>query len=218
LATFLTDCAPLPPTGKFLYCLCSYGFGKSESGITSLAFRSLISQLLRKDLGLLPHIYDNYVKVGNLPTINKIKELLQDVLQATDTVFIIIDGLDECDGSHQRQLLVDLDSIRRATDGNACKFLICSRETKEITARLKKCPQVSLADEQAAVAKDIESFVDDSLTPVRDRFSAQLVEELQQQIVRKADGGYHHVRSSLTIAYFCRRHVPLGTLSRRYAH
>ena len=193
LVTFLYENAPIPPNAIILYCLCSYGFARSEPNVGGLTFRSLVAQLIRKKRSLVPHVYDNFVKIGAIPSATKARELLRDLLRALGPTFLIIDGLDECDGVHQRQLLSDLraflPSIKSAEqDQVAVKVLICSRETKEISGSLKRVPQVSLTEEKAKVSKDIVKFAKEGLSPLRDRFKAAVAEEVEQNVVNKANG------------------------------
>ena len=195
LATFLYENAPIPRNATILYCLCSYGFARSEASVCGLTFRSLTAQLIRKDRSLLPHVYDNFVKTGVIPSATKAKDLLKDLLQALGPTFLIIDGLDECDGVHQRQLLSDLRTFLPSNksvsqDRVAIKILICSRETKEILGNLRKVPQVFLTKEKAKVSKDIAIFAKEGLSPLRDRFKATIVEKVEQDVVHKADGEY----------------------------
>lgn len=158
-----------------------------------MTFRSLIAQLIRKERSLLSHVYDNFVKTGVVPSATKARDLLKHLLRALGSTFLVIDGLDECEGAHQRQLLSDLrtflPSIKSADqDQVAVKILICSRETKEILASLKKVPQVFLTEEKAKVAKDIAIFAKEGLSPLRGRFKTTIVEEVEQDVVNKADG------------------------------
>jgi hypothetical protein len=188
LVTYIYENAPIPPNTILLYCLCSYGFARSEANISGLTFRSLIAQLIRKERNLLPYVYDN-VKTGAVPSATTVKDLLKDLIRASGPTFLIIDGLDECEGAHQRQLLSDLRAFRgTGQDQVAVKFLICSRETKEISAGLKKVPQVFLTEEKVKVSKDIAIFAKDSLSPLRERFNTAIAEEVEQTVVKKADG------------------------------
>lgn len=193
LATFLTEQAPLPPESMILYCLCSYGFARSETNVCCLTFRSLIAQILKKNISLLPHVYDNFVKIGATPSIGKTTELIKNLLEALPSTFMVLDGLDECEGLHQRQLLRELSNLllpdqSRKPDRLSLKILICSRETKDILGKLKKVPQVSLNDEQRLVSRDIAKFTRDSVLELRDRFENTVVDEVEEGIVEKADG------------------------------
>ncbi|OAL28588.1 hypothetical protein AYO22_02782 [Fonsecaea multimorphosa] len=206
LATFLYENAPIPPNATMLYCLCSYGFARSEVSVCGLVFRSLIAQLIRKDRSLLPHVYDNHVKTGNVPSATKSKDLLKDLLRACGPTFLILDGVDECDGSHQRQLLSDLRAFflpnKNTDEGHLpIKILICSRETKETMCHLKRVPQVLLTKERVKVSKDISLFAKESLSPLRGRFSGPVVDEIEESVVEKADGMFLWVQLVLDMLF-----------------
>lgn len=186
-----------------LYCLCSYGFARSETNVCCLTFRSLIAQILRKNRDLLPHVYDNFVKIGATPSVGKTRELLKSLLGAIPSTFMVLDGLDECEAVHQRQLLTELSNLplpdqSRKPDRLSLKILICSRETKDILGKLKKVPQVSLNDEQRLVSRDIAKFTRDSLLELRGRFENAVVDEVEEGIVNKADGKPAFIYKSLT--------------------
>lgn len=191
LAVYLKEEAPLPPKSIILYCLCSYGFGKQENNACSLAFRSLIAQLLRNRADLLPQVYDNYVKVGAVPKLGNIKDLLKDLLSCLETTYLLLDGLDECEGSHQKLILTELSNLALAGSEEIpvkLKILVCSRDTKDIARKLNKAPQISLTSEDRYVSQDITSFTKHSLTELKDRFDDTIVEELGNAVVRKAGG------------------------------
>jgi hypothetical protein len=84
----------LPPESMILYCLCSYGFARSETNVCCLTFRSLIAQILRKNRDLLPHVYDNFVRIGATPSVGKTRELLKSLLGAVPSTFMVLDGLE----------------------------------------------------------------------------------------------------------------------------
>ena len=194
LAVYLKEQALVPPQSMILYCLCSYGFGKQENNACGLAFRSLIAQLLRNRVDLLPQVYDNYVKIGAIPKLGNIRDLLKDLLRCLETTYILLDGLDECEGSHQRLLLTELSNLALANSEEVpvkLKILVCSRDTKDIARKLNKAPQVSLTSEDQHVSQDIASFTQHSLTELKDRFDDTFVEEIGKAVVRKAGGKSH---------------------------
>ena len=192
LATYLAEHCALSPSSDLLYCLCSYGFGKAEQNPCGLLLRSLIAQLLRRHTDLLPYVYDNYVKLGAVPSLKNIKELLLLLLDSLGTIFLILDGLDECEAIHQKQMLAELTALRqipgnRPSGAARLKVLICSRETKDIQRKLIKVPTVSLSKQQF-VDRDIAIFVRNSLQELVERFEEAIVHELERDLVSKADG------------------------------
>jgi hypothetical protein len=189
LATYLIEEASFPPESIVLYCLCSYGFGKVDSNACSLTIRSLIAQIIKHRSDLLPHVYENYVKIGAPASLPRTREVLSDLLRTMKSAFLVIDGVDECGVAHQRQILSELQSLlTRNDEGNTMKVLVCSRETKEIGRRLGRVPKLSLSESKEEVDRDIATFTTKRLAELQERFSEDIVIEIGNEIVRKAGG------------------------------
>lgn len=191
LATYLIEEASIPPDSQMLYCLCSYGFGQSEKNACSLTFRSLIAQLLRNQPALLPYIYEHYVRARTIPSLVKVKELLNTLLETSERVYLILDGLDELHGDDQKQVLTELGSLANPTRYERSiniKVLICSRESKEISRKLARSPHVSLSEEEVCVQRDISMYTRHRLEELRERFCDDVVDALETEIVEKARG------------------------------
>ena len=142
---------------------------------------------------LLPHVYDSFVKAGAVTSLAKMRELLRLLVNCLPMTYLILDGLDECDDVHQKQILAELETLTRPDPENQShslrvKILVCSRETKEIARRLGKTPQISLSSEHEHVSKDIAIFTRQSLSDLYDRFDREVVDDLNKEIVGKADG------------------------------
>lgn len=191
LATFLVDEASISPDSHILYCLCTYGFGQPQKNACSLIFRSLIAQLLRKQPDLLCYIYENYVRSRTIPSLVKVKELLKKLLETSERIFLILDGLDELQGDDQKQVLAELGGLSHPTRYERSirvKVLVCSRETKEISRKLSKSPCVALSEEESCVQRDISLYARHRLRELRDRFCNDIVDALEEEVVEKAKG------------------------------
>ncbi|KAK6366536.1 hypothetical protein LTS17_010622 [Exophiala oligosperma] len=193
LITYLYENAQIPPESIMLYCLCAYGFARSEANACGLTYRSLIAQLVRKGRNLVSYVYNNFAKTGVVLSASRARDLLKSLLQASGPAFLIFDGLDECEGIHQRQLLSELRQLLvsvkpSSEDQSPVKILISCRETKEAWANLKKVPQLVLMEEKDKVSKDIAKLAKVALSPLRDRFKATVIGEVEQGVVEKADG------------------------------
>lgn len=193
LATFLLEEASISPDSHILYCLCSYGFGRTERNACSLTFRSLIAQLLRKQPGLLPYIYERYVVTGAIPSLTKARELLKSLLESSEHIYLVLDGLDEFEGPDQKQVLTEIGSLAsqsRDQQRQGLKVLVCSRETKEITRKMSKNAQISLSEEDRFVSGDITTFTRNSLAELRDRFDDDVIDAVGAEVVKKANGEF----------------------------
>jgi Cdc6-like AAA superfamily ATPase len=142
------------------------------------------------------------VKVGAVTKLGKTKELLANLLRSLETTYILLDGLDECADKDQKQILMELSNLipadsKAKENSPKLKILVCSRETKEIARKLNKVPQISLTNEDRYVSQDIASFVKSSLAELKDRFQDNIVDEIQDIVVKKADGKTFPVFSAL---------------------
>lgn len=189
LAAYMVKMSPAAPKSQILHCLCSYGFANLEKNVCSLTFRLFIAQILRVQTELIPYVYENFVKTGTVAAISKTRDLLKDLLQLSEICFIVLDGLDECEESHQRQMLSEILNLCHSSNNQSLvKVLISSRETRPIVRKLKNVPQISLRKEHDYLLQDITRFTKASLSELTDRFGSALVDEIGETIVKKADG------------------------------
>jgi hypothetical protein len=151
----------------------------------------LIAQVLRKQPDLLPYIYDNYAKTGATPSLAKARELLKNLLEFSERIFLVLDGLDEFEGPDQKQVIHEIAGLVTQTPDpykQNLKVLVCSRETREITRKIGRNVQISLSDEDQFVSRDIAIFTRNSLSELRDRFNDDVVEAVGDDVVQKANG------------------------------
>jgi hypothetical protein len=87
---------------------------------------TLTLQILQKNTDMIPLVHMNYYEKGTGKAVRTMKNVLKDILAGVSCTRIVIDGLDECDESAQRDLSRALTDVREAT-GNSVKVLICSR-------------------------------------------------------------------------------------------
>ncbi len=126
----------------------------------------------------------------------RIREILSLLINSLEMTYLILDGLDECESAHQKQILAELTDLtlpgktQEASSSLKMKVLVCSRETKDITRRLSRAPQVALGEESEHVSRDIATFTQRALSELYDRFDQAVVDELNHEIVKKADGKY----------------------------
>jgi hypothetical protein len=195
LATYLMENASVPPNCDLLYCLCTYGLGRADGNVCSLVLRSLIAQLIRAHVDLLPHLYETYVKDSTVLTMSKVKEVLLVFLDMHGTIFLILDGLDECEAKHQKQILEELAALAEpyqhaghGPDIPRLKILVCSRETRDINRKLNRAPCVSLTKETRLVSRDIATFTNRCTIDIKTRFGPVVADEVKKELTTKAEG------------------------------
>ncbi len=167
------------------YHICnSYTTGKYLLGEV---LRSVTAQLIRSNLDLAAHIFENYANKRLAPSVGRLRKLLPELLETIPSVRIIIDGLDEYPEPDQRAILTELLTLSKTSRGQ-CWILFSNREGIHINKTLNSKPTISLKDQHAHVSKDIEAYVHSHLQGFRGSFGDCLIDQIESQISTKADG------------------------------
>lgn len=114
LASLIIDkCRQL--SHKTIWFYCKHG-DKQRNTFIALA-RALISQVLDENRDLLPYIYDKMCSRSEsvLSSESLAKELLETFLKTSNGLYIIIDGLDECDQKEEKQIIEYLCSMVKSS-------------------------------------------------------------------------------------------------------
>ena len=100
---------------------------------------------------------------------------------------IVVDGLDERATSEQEEVIEDLQRIKGSVPG-ACKVLLSCRKTHSLFRLLQDKPTLRLDDHAESVNATISSFVHQGLGSLRQVFDLAIIDELEGQIIAKANG------------------------------
>ncbi len=129
--------------------ICYYYCQDDETGHAIHIFSALTLALLEQLSGLKKTFYEWYKQnqaSGNLEpaaNVRKLEEFLQKVLETLDRpLFVIIDGLDECDRASQKSLLKSLKTLSQKT--LRLKIILSSRPQEEILEQLNKIARIDL--------------------------------------------------------------------------
>ncbi|KAK7908792.1 hypothetical protein PG985_016095 [Apiospora marii] len=181
---------------------CNYAYPSSAKYDHIL--RSLVLQLVRADEDLVAHVYENYIlakKVASAPLMERLLQLLLANIskkpQETTFVWIVLDGVDECDPLTQNKLfrLISQVTARNfSPDTVVAKALVSCRFSATASAKLSKKQSISLAEEKQHMNHAIRSYT-------RERFKQDIcakfsemhlttsdAEEVENAITQKADG------------------------------
>lgn len=164
-----------------------YYFCNSHSDSRDLCgtiFRTLALQLIRENIELVSYVSDNYAARGLTCSMTQLKELLPNLIKATLATRIIIDGLDECEDKDQKQILQELMKLC----GDRCKVLISSRDSGHIGKTLRKKKTLAFRDRRGDIDRDIRLYASQALAGLREEFGDEIIEEIEQAVVKKADG------------------------------
>ncbi|RFU25501.1 hypothetical protein B7463_g10833, partial [Scytalidium lignicola] len=187
------------------FCVHSYASSITYEQI----LRSLLLQLLRKDGDLVAHIYEDYVLGKKSPTLQALEKLLKTLLTTTsheshqnEYVWIVIDGLDECEPQKQASvvnLMNQLTSRTSSLGGMICKVLISSRSSKFLATRLRKKQVISLTEEKGCLDTAIKLYASHRLQSMHDKLrqldmQTKEIEDIEREITKKADGMFLYAR------------------------
>ena len=144
-----------------LFYFCHH-FQTSKEPISEV-LKCFATQLLVANPGLAPYILDTFANAGRKPTKKYLAEILEKLIASSRPIRLVVDGLDEWSPIDQEDLVKDLFRIRGPSPG-ACKILFSSRKT------------------------NIASFVQERLTRLRHTFASEIIDELEGEILKRADG------------------------------
>ena len=168
-----------------LFYFCHHSQTSKE--LISEVLKSFATQLLTANRGLAPYILDTFVYNGRKPTKKILVEILERLIAFSGPIRFVVDGLDEWSRIDQEDLIKDLFRIRGPSPG-ACKILLSSRKSAHLTMLLQSEPTFRLEDYVEDISSNIASFVHESLERLRHIFGPELIHELENEILKRADG------------------------------
>ncbi|KAI1074223.1 hypothetical protein F5B20DRAFT_574225 [Whalleya microplaca] len=182
---------------------CSQGYASSTTYDQIL--RSLLLQLLRKDDELVAHVHKDCVLGKKPPTVKALEKLLLTLLtimsngpRQTKYVWVLIDGLNECDSRKQTSVLSLINQIAGKTPaagGTVCKVLISSRPSSLITKglRMRQIFSLSGSKEKKSLKFAIRQYVLQRLQPLHEKLrqlelGPNEIGDIGKVIANKSDG------------------------------
>jgi hypothetical protein len=163
---------------------CNYK-AREEQDVSSL-LAAILKQLVQGQLLTVDHmerLYEKHSSRGTKPSLDEICGALRDVLAFYQSVYIVIDALDECREDTRRQFVAKLRDLQAIQD---VRLLATSRFIPDIEDAFRGAPKL----EVQASREDVKRFVAGQtyrLPPCIQRSTA-LQEMVQEQIVDAADG------------------------------
>ncbi|KAK7949549.1 hypothetical protein PG988_016188 [Apiospora saccharicola] len=165
---------------------CNYAYPSSTR--YDLILRSLLLQLVREDDDLVAHVHENYIlakKVASAPLMERLLHFLlaniSKAPQETSYVWIVLDGIDECDPVTQNKLFKLVNQV------TARNF------SPDVSARLSKKQSISLAEEKEHMNLAIRNYTRERLRGLGVKYAVMNltdddIQELESAITEKADG------------------------------
>jgi hypothetical protein len=177
-------CKDIPRTAHAYYC-CYFGHDQDEA---AHFLGSLLNQLCRQSNLVIPTIYNMY-KAGGEPNLLELLEALQEMLIHFDTVYVVVDALDE--SLPRDNLLKVLRDLVTDLQFQKIQVLASSREYIDIETTMEAI-SVAVSMSNPFVEEDIRSLVR-SLIASNHRFSRwprDMLDELENAVATGAHGMY----------------------------
>ncbi|KAE8440873.1 hypothetical protein EG329_006360 [Mollisiaceae sp. DMI_Dod_QoI] len=168
-------------TSETVYFYCKNS-DPQRSTFNAIA-RSLISQILQKDTSCLGYLYDTIIASGEYRpgTSALLKQILEELVICRNSLFIAIDGLDECE-KHERSKIFSVVSnvSKECSVKRNIKFLLTSRKENDI--RLSLHSAFHLKIEPQYVESDIKAYVELQASRLSKKFDFDM--EREREIVK----------------------------------
>jgi hypothetical protein len=185
------------------FCTYTHNSSTKYDGI----LKSILQQLLLKSGELVTHVYQECIVGKKSPTTANVERLveimittLSDEPRETQYMWLIIDGINECETAKQARLMNlmgQFSSIPSSTRGLVCKVLITTRPSPIVNKFFRKHPVIFLSDETSPLQSAIQMYVSQRLQSLDDRFRQlelehEEIEEIEHLVSRKAGGKLIH--------------------------
>lgn len=165
--------------------LCYHYCRDDETGQATYIFSALILSLLEQLSGLKRTFFEWYKQAGAsgnfdpATDIKKLEEFLQKILKTLDRpLFIVIDGLDECDRASQNSLLKSLKILSQKTP--RLKVILSSRPQEEILEQLDGIAKIDLGSDAERDRLIVEKTVERKLYNLSNDVRALVTETLSR--------------------------------------
>ena len=133
---------------------------------------------------------DNYQDLQCTPGLATLFELLESLIQLPEIVYMVIDGLDECNENTRYQLLTFFMKLIKLRN-RGIKIIISSRPEIDIMRSATKSHQISLEDAKDRL--DIEAYIEDEIHQKRKAGKisfneVSIMKEIKDALVKGAEG------------------------------
>jgi hypothetical protein len=106
-----------------------------------------LAQIIYINIESLPYVYDECSKSSELTldSVDFLKNLIESALDGPDTIWIVLDGLDECERKEKKKILMWITSlVKSEQQPGRIRVLIISQDEGDIRKQLAKRPFISL--------------------------------------------------------------------------
>ncbi|KPI38988.1 Ankyrin-3 [Cyphellophora attinorum] len=181
-----------------------FDFNDNAKQRTDKMVRSILHQVASRTAAgrqAMEAVYERCDNGQRQPSSTTIWELLQDILSAASSAYIVLDALDEC--TDLEALMDHLTSLARKQI-SGLRILATSRREKEIEEAISSIPHVDVGIHSAIVDVDINTYIEVRLNqdPKMQKWSGRK-DEISEHLMAKADGMFYWVHCQLETIRRC---------------
>ncbi|KAL8721440.1 MAG: hypothetical protein Q9225_001885 [Loekoesia sp. 1 TL-2023] len=167
-----------------IYCNFKHSSLQTPENLLAGLCAQLIQQSLKPISNILDNLYNIHSRSMTRPKWKDIVQIFEDHVTNLDTVYLVIDALDECSEDVRKVLLRYFEILP-----SNIRLLLTTRHIDEITREFRDDPMVEIR----ASPSDLKRFVTSSIASNRRladhvRNQASLEQEICERVITKADG------------------------------
>lgn len=194
LASIAIDDCEKDTKAQTAYFYCKHGDPERTTFISVL--KAILRQLLSPQHVLLSWCYDQFMGSNQSSPAEKVcREMVRMTFLNTDKIFIIIDGVDECEPKESKLILNffgQLVSECESQDPGKLRVMFVSRDEPELRKNLSTFREVALRSDDNE--RDMKRFIDEWCRKIQSKFEELSEEDLKYistSTLYRADGQYY---------------------------
>jgi hypothetical protein len=145
-----------------------------------------LAQIIYINIEILPYVYDECSKSSELTldSVDFLKNLVESALDGPDTIWIVLDGLDECERKEKKKILMWITSlVKSEQQPGRIRVLIISQDEGDIRKQLAKRPFISL-NEAPQHKQAIHTYATRKAIKIREKFGLSESKALEPSELR----------------------------------
>ncbi|KAL9629558.1 MAG: hypothetical protein Q9204_005200 [Flavoplaca sp. TL-2023a] len=151
-------------------------------------FAGACVQLVQQSLGPLPKalvdVHESHSKLNTRPNCTEISKVFDEIVQDFNTVYLVIDALDESSETNRKILLKQAEAL----SGNT-RLLVTTRHADNIVNRFRNCPKIEIRATNVDLTRYVSSRIaTENRLESMVRTDPSLENQLCERVTTKADG------------------------------
>lgn len=178
-----------------------YTYFKGEERNTQYLPTQMISSLVKQLCWSLPALpepaiefYNDFPKNGRRPSFNDLESLFRKCLNLFERVFIVLDGLDECEQKHRKTILNFLFDLGAQSE---LRVFVASRKEIDISHAFRRHKFLDVRSTNHLAQEDIARLVKHRVVTELSHIDPEVQELVIQTVTKKSEGMYVFLNSRI---------------------